>query len=44
MHYTKRTGCVENTICIEIKQAFKDVLEDDVLEKYPVSFIRSYKK
>ena len=39
MHYPKTKGCKMNTICIEIKEPYKDVLDDDILEKYPVSFL-----
>ena len=37
MHYPKTTGCVKNTICIEIKEEYEVLLGDNVLEKYPVS-------
>ena len=39
MHYPKTKGCKVNTTCIEIKEEYKVVLDDNVLEKYPVSLI-----
>ena len=36
MHYPKTTGCKQNTECIEIKEEYKVLLDNNVLEKYPV--------